>query len=267
MKYRNKTKTYPLLRKYNFATSIDGILPLEKKILEIEKRIKNLKLHDEVVAYYTNKSHNNSLSLQQINKLKQGKPISAAPTHCIQIENTFIALAKLKNAPPAPNFSITGMHRMHQTLMNSIYRHGQPGVLRKNTVGIYDWRTRRHLIDCPSPKDVKPLLNEVQHWIDKNKTLPAWVNAVCLHYFLCYIHPYSDGNGRTARFCMRLLLTEQAKLYQLPFERELFNTSQLFGKLYREMLKNKETRLLPMLNYYVTVLKTSMQNEIKVRYN
>ncbi|RYZ90698.1 MAG: hypothetical protein EOP04_03055 [Proteobacteria bacterium] len=34
----------------------------------------------------------------------------------------------------------------------------------------------------------------------------AWVRAVLGHFFFVYIHPFPDGNGRTARFLMNAIL-------------------------------------------------------------
>lgn len=34
----------------------------------------------------------------------------------------------------------------------------------------------------------------------------SFVRAVLGHFFFVYIHPYMDGNGRTARFLMNMLL-------------------------------------------------------------
>lgn len=34
----------------------------------------------------------------------------------------------------------------------------------------------------------------------------AYVRAILGHFFFVYIHPYMDGNGRTARFIMNTLL-------------------------------------------------------------
>lgn len=36
----------------------------------------------------------------------------------------------------------------------------------------------------------------------------VFVKATLGHFFLGYIHPFSDGNGRTARFMMNALLSE-----------------------------------------------------------
>ena len=48
----------------------------------------------------------------------------------------------------------------------------------------------------------------VRHWLSQADPTPA--NAFEAHYRLVSIHPFSDGNGRTARLLMNLLLLRGA---------------------------------------------------------
>ncbi|MDY4527276.1 MAG: Fic family protein [Parabacteroides sp.] len=49
-------------------------------------------------------------------------------------------------------------------------------------------------------RDTMPLLTELMA-SEEN----ALVRAILSHFFFVYIHPYMDGNGRTARFLMNVL--------------------------------------------------------------
>lgn len=56
----------------------------------------------------------------------------------------------------------------------------------------------------PSPGEIAPLMGDMAHWL---KTAPLeHETAFEAHYRLVTIHPFSDGNGRTARLVMNLLL-------------------------------------------------------------
>jgi Fic family protein len=61
----------------------------------------------------------------------------------------------------------------------------------------------------PSAVKIQRLMNEFFEWYYTHKTqlsiaeLAAWV-----HYKLVYIHPFIDGNGRTARLLMNLVLIQ-----------------------------------------------------------
>ena len=74
------------------------------------------------------------------------------------------------------------------------------------------WRTSlvtaagQHL--APAPGRIGPLLGEwQQHYAKRPGLEQALVAAVCSHHRLLWVHPFIDGNGRTARLHTHLLLT------------------------------------------------------------
>jgi len=59
----------------------------------------------------------------------------------------------------------------------------------------------------PEAKDVTPLMQEMIQWIETEKNnIPIPVIAGIIHYQFATIHPYWDGNGRTARLLTTLVL-------------------------------------------------------------
>ena len=56
----------------------------------------------------------------------------------------------------------------------------------------------------PSPEKIRPLMSEFGHWLIQVEPKPE--NAIRAHFDLVSIHPFSDGNGRTSRLLMNLLL-------------------------------------------------------------
>ena len=59
----------------------------------------------------------------------------------------------------------------------------------------------------PEAKDVKILMKELVLWVNDNvQTLPIPVIAGIFHYQFVTIHPYLDGNGRTARLITSFLM-------------------------------------------------------------
>ena len=81
------------------------------------------------------------------------------------------------------------------------YRDGQ-NVIR-------DSATRRIAYMPPEAPDVVPLMADLVHWINANiesRDLPAPIIAALAHCQFATIHPYYDGNGRTARLTATLIL-------------------------------------------------------------
>jgi len=58
----------------------------------------------------------------------------------------------------------------------------------------------------PNPYKVPDLMKEFLHWLRNEKNLHPVEIASEAHYRLVTIHPFVDGNGRTARLLMNLIL-------------------------------------------------------------
>jgi Fic family protein len=58
----------------------------------------------------------------------------------------------------------------------------------------------------PQAKDVPRLMEQLVTWINQKNDLPVPINAGIAHYQYATIHPYYDGNGRTARLLTTLML-------------------------------------------------------------
>ena len=58
----------------------------------------------------------------------------------------------------------------------------------------------------PEASDVPQLMNELVKWINEPNDVPIPIKAGIVHYQFVTIHPYFDGNGRTARLLTTLLL-------------------------------------------------------------
>jgi len=59
----------------------------------------------------------------------------------------------------------------------------------------------------PVVAEISPLMNElVRYWKSNEKKMNTVELAAIIHHKLVYIHPFTDGNGRTARAIMDLIL-------------------------------------------------------------
>lgn len=58
----------------------------------------------------------------------------------------------------------------------------------------------------PEAKDVADLMKEFVKWINSTNDIPIPIKASIIHYQFVTIHPYFDGNGRTARLLTTLAL-------------------------------------------------------------
>ena len=60
----------------------------------------------------------------------------------------------------------------------------------------------------PGPTEVQLLMKEFIRWLNSVETLSLHPIrfAALAHYKLVYIHPFTDGNGRTSRLLMNLVI-------------------------------------------------------------
>jgi len=79
------------------------------------------------------------------------------------------------------------------------YRDGQ-NVIRDSKSGLIVYMP-------PEAKDVSTLMKQLVKWIEVEKSnIPIPILASIAHYQFATIHPYYDGNGRTARLLTTLIL-------------------------------------------------------------
>ena len=76
-----------------------------------------------------------------------------------------------------------------------------PGVL----FAVYDDKTGAAEYIPPEAKDVRPLLDELIAYVAESDDHPI-IKAAVVHYQMVTIHPFEDGNGRTARLLSDYIL-------------------------------------------------------------
>lgn len=120
-------------------------------------------------------------------------------------------------------FSIDTIKKMSAPLKNDKgsagkFRSGSSWIGGKNPVDAY--------YVCPPVEEVEPLMVQLCEFINRDD-IPASLQAAVAHVQLCIIHPLSDGNGRTARAMVEVILRRRgivttiappAFLYRLVLE-------------------------------------------------
>ncbi len=85
----------------------------------------------------------------------------------------------------------------------------RPTAYRDGQNVIRDSRTQRIVYMPPEAKDVPGLMRDLVSWVNAalaEGELPVPAAAALAHYQFATIHPYFDGNGRTARLLTTLIL-------------------------------------------------------------
>ncbi|MGH2905716.1 MAG: Fic family protein [Solirubrobacterales bacterium] len=89
----------------------------------------------------------------------------------------------------------------------SFQKDKHPGAFREGGVGVLDQRDRP-VYEGPPSSEVPGLVAEVLEWLATPAETHFIVTAAMTHLHLASIHPFEDGNGRTARILQSLVLAE-----------------------------------------------------------
>lgn len=77
---------------------------------------------------------------------------------------------------------------------------------RDNQNAIYDSETDAKIYLPPEAKDVPEMMLDFCQWVQNAGNLPVPLVAGIVHYQFVTIHPYYDGNGRTARLLASFIM-------------------------------------------------------------
>lgn len=115
--------------------------------------------------------------------------------------------------------------------------------------------------------DVKDLMKEFLLWINSPDLLTEdpVIRAAMAHYYFGRIHPFSDGNGRTARVIEALLLKRSGFrfVYNMLSNFYYKNLDEYFWA-FSLSEKNEEGDVTPFLEFFLKALVASL-NEIRDR--
>ena len=154
---------------------------------------------------------NNSLSLNQVTNIINGKRILGAPAEICEVKNAFEAYEKLLLLNP---FLQDDMLSTHKVLMKELTK--DAGIFRSAGVGIYTGKELVHM--APPAERVPILMGELMDWVKRAEVHPL-VKSSVFHYEFEFIHPFADGNGRMGRMWQTLLLYQWKPLFGwLPIE-------------------------------------------------
>jgi len=98
------------------------------------------------------------------------------------------------------------VQRLHALVMGGGKARARPTPYRDGQNVIRDSHSSAIVYMPPEAKDVSPLMKQLVAWVNRQDELPVPIRAAIAHYQFATIHPYYDGNGRTARLLTTLIL-------------------------------------------------------------
>lgn len=131
----------------------------------------------------------------------------AGPTVLEILANIDAMELAIDHATNAQFVSVENIVDIHQILMKSAHNHHVAGVIRtgQNWIGGNDYNPCGANYVPPPPEDVPSLLTDLCEAVNEDR-LPPVVQAGLVHAQFETIHPFHDGNGRTGRALIHVVL-------------------------------------------------------------
>ena len=137
---------------------------------------------------------------------KEGEPIHDATAAEVvgNVEAMRYAVAELADAPVV---DLDGLLEIHRRLVSGTRLEPHGGEIRaeQNWIGGSRFNPCSAHFVPPVPEDVEPLLRDLVQFCNDD-SLPAVAQAAIAHAQFETIHPFVDGNGRTGRALIHVLL-------------------------------------------------------------
>lgn len=162
------------------------------------------------MAHTSTSIEGNLLNEYQVGQVVEGKQVQAEPDQVKEVKNYLSALKKIDQlAENKNNFNKADVLDIHKIVVNSLVEPKKMGHFRSGTVYIVNIEPdgkEEIAYTPPNANRVPSLIDELINWLGKSKELHPVIRAGLHHYQFVTIHPYTDGNGRSARLLTLLHL-------------------------------------------------------------
>lgn len=203
-KYTNKIVR--LLARIQAAREVimnSHLIPAWEKELQREALIKQ--------THHTTSIEGNQLTLEEVSLLLAGEDVLAGEKDKKEVQNYVDVLEYIDSLEESTVIAEEILLEIHRLTVKDILPEVSAGNYRKVRVVVGNPKTGKITYTPPEPEEVPLLTQSLLEWLNSEEAfdlLPA-LQAGIAHYELARIHPFLDGNGRTARALSTLILTKR----------------------------------------------------------
>lgn len=196
----------------------------------------------------------NSLSLFDVENISENKLVFGKRDEVQEVKNALEAYNNISNY----NYkSETDLLKVHGLMMkyfdedNGNYRNHGEGVKRKGEI----------IYMAPESILVPSLMKSLFEFIN-NSDLNIIILSAIFHYYFVAIHPFTDGNGRCARFWVTLMLINYDKNFEfIPLEDEIYLNQEEYYSSIAECHNNGNANIF--IKFILNTINLSLDKLIK----
>ena len=204
----------------------------------------------------------NRLSLEQVSDLAHGREVMATRKDKQEVLNYLSVLENISKLSEDKNITEVNLLRIHKMItQETLGNSADCGVYRNRYVVVGNRLTGEIIFRPPKNEDVPGLVRDLIDWLNSSeaKILDPVIEAGISHYEFVRIHPFVDGNGRTARVLATLIL------YLRGFDtKQFFSLDDYYDSdrpSYYRALQSVDQKTLDLTNwldYFVEGVKVSL---------
>ena len=213
-------------------------------------------------AHSSTSIEGNRLSLDQVSDLAHGREVMATRKDKQEVLNYLKVLEDIDKLTDGKKITAPDILNIHKIVTQEALENPKDcGVYRNRYVVVANRLTGEVIFRPPSNEDVPKLVNNLVEWLNSSdaKELDPVIEAGIAHYEFVRIHPFVDGNGRTARVLATLIL------YLRGFDaKQFFCLDDYYDserQAYYGVLRSIDQRTLDLthwLEYFVEGVKVSI---------
>lgn len=223
-----------------------------------------------VSTHYSTQIEGNRLTQEQVFEVSQGGTFPNRERDEEEVKNYFLALDYVDELVKDNQRRIT--EEQIQTLHSLVYKgkkrispyRDQQNVIRSSQSGSIVYMP-------PEAHDVQSLMTDMVLWINENLEdleLPVPITAAIAHYQFATIHPYMDGNGRTARLLTNLILHKSGYGLKGIYSLEEYYAKNLqgyyealtVGRSHNYYLGRAEADIIGWIDYFSQTMADAFSN-------
>jgi len=205
--------------------------------------------------YFSLAIEQNTLSLEQVTAVLNGKQVIAPPKDIAEVKNAYEIYEMMDSLNP---YSVDDLLSAHGVMTRGLVE--ESGYFRSRPVGVVD--KQGNILHFGTLPDYVPgLVTELLEWV-RDSDFHMLIKSCVFHYELELIHPFADGNGRIGRLWHTLLLTQWKPMFAwLPVESIIHDRQDEYYQAINR--SNNEAESTVFIEFMLSAIKEALMEAVK----
>ena len=241
---------------------IDDVAEISELIGRLSARVHlsanpNLRRTNRIRTIYGSLAiEQNTLSLEQVTAVLNGKHVLAPPKDIAEVKNAYEIYERLDELDP---YSVDDLLTAHGIMTRGLVV--ESGMFRTRPVGVVNQDGQVVYLGT-LPQYVPDSVVELLDWT-KHSDLHMLIKSCVFHYEFELIHPFADGNGRVGRLWHTLLLSKWNPTFAwLPVESIIHDRQQEYYNAIN--ISNNAGESTVFIEFMLLAIKASLIEAIEM---